>query len=107
MDDWNIEYPEMNEKLFGREDEFDKRYRCNPLEISDRQRLEEIYKELIELYDQLKKYQFNEKLLSTENNALKITNEKLIKMNKELIEDNKILTIKVEKIYSRFEILDL
>jgi excinuclease UvrABC helicase subunit UvrB len=74
-------------------------YLCDPV-ISDELRLNEMHRKVEELHDQIGKLVHEKEILIVKNTDTK-------KINEELTEENRMLKIEVEKIHSRFEILDL
>lgn len=86
---------EINDKTFQKE------YYGMPIDkVSDSLRVEGMHKKILRLEDRINSYSLAKTALEADNIDLK-------KMNKELIEENQELRIKVEKIRSRFDILDL
>jgi len=96
------------------EEYFKKEYHGEPVGASDSLRLNEMHQVLLRLEDKIRADALAKEALIAENINLKTTNKELIEenidlktTNKELIEKNKELSIEVEKIRSRFDILDL
>lgn len=97
--DFNEARQEAMERGFNR-GKFDEEYLGIPVTVSDGLKVEEVHKKIIRLQDRINGYALAKMALEADNIDLK-------KLNEELIKENQELRIEVDKIRSRFDILDL
>ncbi len=89
-----------NQKRLMNEARYRQEYLGIPVSIPEDARLSEMHHQILRLQDQVKKYAWEKEGL-----AVQICD--LITENKKLITENEELKIEVEKIHSRFDILEL
>jgi hypothetical protein len=78
-----------------------------PIEVSDGLRLEEMHKKILRLNDRIARYALDKIALEVHRDDALKANDILLVENKKLVEEIKELKIEIDKIYSRFDILDL
>ena len=86
---------------------FDKEYMGIPVTVSDGLKLEEMHKRNKKLQDQINKQAIAMLKLETENINLQRISDSISEENLMIRKENKKLTIEVEKIHSRYDILDM
>jgi hypothetical protein len=86
---------------------FNKRALGIPVTVSDGIKLEEMRKKNIRLQDRINRYALEKVASEVLIDESMQANNLLMKANDELLEEIKELKIEVDKIYNRFEILDL
>lgn len=89
------------------DERFKKEYLCDHVEISDGLRIEEMHKKILQLNDRVAKYALDKVALEVHRDDAIEANDILLAENKKLVEEIKELKIEIDKIYSRFDILDL
>ncbi len=78
-----------------------------PIEVSDGLRLDAMHKKILRLQDRVNEYAYAKTALEAYSIDLRKQNEELIKENQKSAEEIEELKIKLDKVYSRFDILDL
>ena len=101
------EWQYIDRKDYYGKEEFEKKYYGDPVEVSDSLRLNEMHKKIKELKDQIARGDIFLVMLENEKFEFQKTVKKLKKDKKKLTKENKELQIEVDKIRSRFDILDL
>jgi len=94
-------FTEACERAYDIGDErFKREYLNDPIDVCDGARLDEMHKKILRLEDRIGQY-------ALAKTALEVDNAELRTENKMLLEENDVLKIELDKVHSRFEILDL